>query len=46
MLVGVIVILVVVFAPKGIGGLWHGLVNRIAKPAPNAVDVKEGEDRP
>ncbi|MAO55763.1 MAG: branched-chain amino acid ABC transporter permease [Rhodospirillaceae bacterium] len=45
LLVGVIVILVVVFAPKGIGGLWHGLINRIAKPAPDAVDVKDGEDR-
>ena len=45
LLVGVIVILVVVFAPKGIGGLWHGLVNRIAKPVPDAVDAKDGEDR-
>ncbi len=45
LLVGVIVILVVVFAPKGIGGLWHGLVNKVAKPAPDAVDAKDGEDR-
>jgi len=29
-LVGVIVILVVIFAPKGIGGLWAGLVSRVA----------------
>ena len=29
LLVGVIIILVVIFAPKGLGGLWTGIVNRI-----------------
>ncbi|MEQ8806421.1 MAG: branched-chain amino acid ABC transporter permease, partial [Rhodospirillales bacterium] len=46
-LVGVIVILVVIFAPKGLGGLWHALVRRIARPEtpPPSMDEK-GEDKP
>ncbi|MEQ8228778.1 MAG: branched-chain amino acid ABC transporter permease [Rhodospirillales bacterium] len=43
-LVGVIVILVVIFAPKGLGGLWHALVRRVAKP--DDTSAGEGEDRP
>ena len=30
LLVGAIVIIVVIFAPRGLGGLWHGMVNRLA----------------
>ncbi|MEQ9557758.1 MAG: branched-chain amino acid ABC transporter permease [Rhodospirillales bacterium] len=46
-LVGVIVILVVIFAPKGLGGLWQALVRRIARPEtpPPSPDAK-GEDKP
>lgn len=46
-LVGVIVILVVIFAPKGLGGLWQALVRRIARPEtpPPSTDAK-GEDQP
>lgn len=46
-LVGVIVILVVIFAPKGLGGLWQALVRRIARPEtpPPSTDAK-GEDKP
>lgn len=46
-LVGIIVILVVIFAPKGLGGVWHALVRRIARPEtpPSSPDVK-GEDKP
>ena len=35
-LVGVIVILTVMFAPKGIGGLWTALVARLAQPESDA----------
>ncbi|MAN81323.1 MAG: branched-chain amino acid ABC transporter permease [Magnetovibrio sp.] len=46
-LVGVIVILVVIFAPKGLGGLWHALVNRIARPeTPDPVAGDKREDQP
>lgn len=46
-LVGIIVILVVIFAPKGLGGLWHALVRRIARPEDNGPDAEsKGEDRP
>ena len=38
LLVGVIVIMVVIFAPKGLGGVWHALVAKIAKK-----DEEEGE---
>ncbi|UTW50372.1 branched-chain amino acid ABC transporter permease [bacterium SCSIO 12827] len=46
-LVGIIVILVVIFAPKGLGGLWQALVRRIARPEtpPPSTDAK-GEDKP
>ncbi|MCF3628903.1 branched-chain amino acid ABC transporter permease [Thalassospiraceae bacterium LMO-SO8] len=46
-LVGIIVILVVIFAPKGLGGLWQALVRRIARPEtpPPSTDAK-GEDLP
>tara|TARA_R110000772_G_scaffold267933_2_gene393278 strand:- start:45554 stop:46567 length:1014 start_codon:yes stop_codon:yes gene_type:complete len=46
-LVGIIVILVVIFAPKGLGGLWQALVRRIARPEtpPSSPDAK-GEDKP
>ena len=46
-LVGIIVILVVIFAPKGLGGLWQALVCRIARPEtpPPSTDAK-GEDKP
>ncbi len=46
-LVGIIVILVVIFAPKGLGGLWQALVRRIASPEtpPPSTDAK-GEDKP
>ena len=39
LLVGAIVILVVVFAPKGIGGLWHALVARVARNPRNGKDA-------
>ncbi len=56
-LVGVIVILVVVFAPKGLGGLWLALVNRLfggtkapparAEDAPRATPkAGPGEEKP
>lgn len=46
-LVGVIVILVVIFAPKGLGGLWHALVNRIARPeTTDPAAGEKGEDKP
>lgn len=46
-LVGIIVILVVIFAPKGLGGLWHALVNRIARPeTTDPAAGEKGEDQP
>ena len=46
-LVGVIVILVVIFAPKGLGGLWQALVRRVARPeAPPPSTGAKGEDQP
>ncbi len=46
-LVGIIVILVVIFAPKGLGGLWQALVRRIARPeTPPPSTGAKGEDQP
>ena len=42
--VGVIVIVVVIFAPKGLGGLWKGMVNRIFDNSANEKPSKEGRE--
>ncbi|MBM09593.1 MAG: branched-chain amino acid ABC transporter permease [Magnetovibrio sp.] len=41
LLVGSIVIIVVIFAPRGLGGLWHGLVNRLASRNDGTLDSSE-----
>lgn len=40
--VGVIVIVVVIFAPKGLGGLWTGMINRVFDKSANGKQSKEG----
>ena len=42
LVVGAIVILVVIFAPKGLGGLWHAVVNRVCEN--HKDDENRGED--
>ena len=44
-LVGVIVILVVIFAPRGLGGVWHALVRRVARAADEDAGGGDGEGR-
>ena len=41
LLVGAIVIIVVIFAPKGLGGLWHGIVNQLCNWVNRKTDNSE-----